>query len=238
MNGATPNSLAIAARRRRSSETLLLVATIALFASYYLARADRIGSGSPRHDWFVVTGGPLAPTLHYVGSALLLAILPLLAARWLCGLRPRELGLGLGRWREGLAWLGVGIPLAIVAGKIAAGSPAMRAVYPLDPAVGTELARFLPHALRNFLYYGSWEVLFRGVLLFGLAGRAGRASANATQTGLAVTAHFGRPLTETLSALPASLGFGWVSLRLGSMWYTAVIHWAVGTSMDWFILAA
>jgi hypothetical protein len=30
--------------------------------------------------------------------------------------------------------------------------------------------------------------------------------------------------------------FGWLGLRLGSVWYVAVIHWVVGVSMDWFIL--
>jgi len=128
----------------------------------------------------------------------------------------------------------VGIPLAVLAGKIASNSPAMRAVYPLDPEL--TLGRFLPHAAKAFLYYGAWEVLFRGVLLFGLKDRLGEGMANALQTALSVTAHFGRPMDETFSALPAGVVFGWIGLRVGSVWYVGLIHWVLGMSMEVFIL--
>lgn len=229
---ATPGPLS-----KRTSETLTLVAVLALFAFYYLARADLIGSSSATRGWFVHTGRPLTAAQHYLASALLLGILPVLVARWVCGLRLGELGLGLGRWRAGLALLVVGIPVALLAGKIGSAAPAMRAVYPLYPSATDSLPGFAPQALLQFLYYGSWEVLFRGVLLFGLKERLGAGTANVLQTALSVTAHFGRPLAETLSALPAGLVFGWLNLRVGSLWYIAIIHWLVGASLDWFVLA-
>lgn len=74
------------------------------------------------------------------------------------------------------------------------------------------------------------------MLLFGLKGRIGAGPANALQTALSVVAHFGRPLTETFAAVPAGLLFGWVGLRVRSIWYIAIIHWLVGVSLDWFIL--
>ena len=222
---------------KRTSETLTLVAVLALFAFYYLARADLIGSSSAARGWFVHTGRPLTAAQHYLASALLLGILPVVVARWLCGLRLGELGLGLGRWRAGLALLVVGIPVALLAGKIGSAAPAMRAVYPLYPPAIDSLPGFASQALLQFLYYGSWEVLFRGVLLFGLKERLGPGTANVLQTALSVTAHFGRPLAETFSALPAGLVFGWLNLRVGSLWYVAIIHWLVGASLDWFVLA-
>lgn len=226
---------------RAASQTratvLLLVATLVLFAFYYLGRTDLVGSNRAGFGWHAVTGPTLAPTLHFVGAALLLGVLPLLAARLGCGLSLREVGLGPGRWREGLAWLAVGLPVAVLAGYVASGSPAMRAVYPLDPSVGVGPLAFAPHALRNLLYFFAWEILFRGVLIFGLRPQLGDSGANASQTGLSVIAHFGRPFTETFAALPAGLVFGWITLRVESLWYVAVIHWTVGTSMDWFIVA-
>ena len=66
--------------------------------------------------------------------------------------------------------------------------------------------------------------------------RLGGATANVLQTALSVTAHFGRAINETASALPAGLVFGWVDLKLDSIWYVAILHWLVGVSMDWFIL--
>lgn len=223
--------------RRYRTEVLLVVATLVLFLLYYVARPDAIGTRGQAGDWFTVTLPALSPTLHFVASALLLGVLPVAIAHGLCGIPLRELGLGLGRWREGLAWVAVGVPIAVLAGWTASASPAMRAVYPLDPLVVAEIRAFLPHALRNLLYFGAWEVLFRGVLLFGLRPRMGDGTANSVQTGLSVIAHFGRPMTETFSAIPAGLAFGWISLRVQSIWYVVIIHWAVGTSMDWFIAA-
>jgi len=223
--------------RRYQTEILLIVATLALFLFYYVARTDLIGTSGQAGEWFTVTGTPLSPRFHFLASALLLGALPVAVAHWLCGFPLRELGLGIGRWKEGLVWVAIGVPIAVLAGWIASGSPAMRAVYPLDPSVVAEIGSFLPHAGRNLLYFVAWEILFRGVLLFGLRPRTGDGTANATQTGLSVIAHFGRPMTETFSAIPAGLAFGWITLRVQSIWYVAVIHWVVGMSMDWFIVA-
>jgi len=219
------------------SGLLIVTAVLALVAMYYFARPDVIGVFSPLRGWRAMTPGSRQPGMHYAASFLLLAVVPLLVARWIGGYRLRDLGLGLGRWKQGLAWLAVGLPLAVVAGRYAATQAGMQAVYPLDPSVSPRLVEFLPYAASAFLYFGAWEVLFRGVLLFGLAPRFGAANANVTQSALAVTAHFGRALNETFSALPGSLVFGVVALRTRSVWYTALIHWMLGMSMEWFMLA-
>jgi membrane protease YdiL (CAAX protease family) len=212
------------------------VATAALLIHYYFLRADVIGVYSPARGWHALTGPALLSLYHYLGSGLVLAILPLLAARWLTGLTLAQLGLGFGRWREALAWLAVGVPLAVLAGRIGAASAGQRAVYPLNTAIAPTLASFAPYAALQFLYYGSWEILFRGVLLFGLRDSFGKVPANLVQTGMSVTAHFGRSFDETLPAFPAGLVFGWLALRLRSVWVVALLHWVTGVSQDWFIL--
>lgn len=223
--------------RRHQPEIILLVSTLVLFLFYYLVRVDVVGTRQLPGDWYAVTRPGVSPGIHFLSAALLLGAAPLAVARSLCGIPLQELGLGLGRWREGLLWMAVGVPIAVLAGWIASGSPAMAAVYPLDRSVTPDLWSFAPHAARNLLYFAAWEVLFRGVLLFGLRAASGAGQANATQTGLSVVAHFGRPMTETFSAIPAGMAFGWISLRVRSIWYVAIIHWVVGMSMDWFILA-
>jgi membrane protease YdiL (CAAX protease family) len=221
--------------QRNRPEVLVLVATLALAAFYYGLRADVIGVHRVGGEWAPMTAPAEAPVVHYVGSLLLLALIPVAAARGILGISLRTLGLGLGRWREGLVWLAVGAPIAILAGRIGADSAMLRAVYPLDGDLTP--ARFLPGAATQFLYYGSWEVLFRGVLLFGLRGSLGGGSANAIQTALSVIAHFGRAPDETFAAIPAGLLFGWIDLRIGSVWPVAILHWLVGVSMDWFIVS-
>ncbi|MGE5175555.1 MAG: hypothetical protein ACM3JJ_04195, partial [Hyphomicrobiales bacterium] len=175
---------------------LIVLAAVTLTAFYYFARTDTIGVYSAARGWARMTPGLFTTRLHYLAAAALLGLLPALAARRLTGLSFASLGLGLGRWREGLVWLAIGAPLAwMLAGH--ATTPEMRAVYPLDPALSSRPGAFWPYAGTEFLYYGAWEVLFRGVLLFGLAPELGFLGANAVQTALSVTAHFGRPLTET-----------------------------------------
>lgn len=223
---------------RLKSEFLIILATVVLLVFYYLLRVDVIASLSAGRGLVAVTGEPLRPVLHFVASAVVLGVIPLLVACLALGLRPAGLGLGLGRWRVGLGWLALGIPLALIAGKIGSLNPAMRLVYPLDATVRAEPSGFILYALLQFLYFGAWEVLFRGMLLFGLKDRIGAGPANALQAALSVIAHFGRPFTETFSALPAGLVFGAVSLHARSMWYAAIVHWLVAVSLDWFVLTA
>ena len=223
-------------RNAHRHEALLFCAVACMFVFTYLTRADLLGTERPGAVWTRVSGPARSPFVHFLGGGILLGLIPSALACWLLKRGPRRLGLGLGNVRQGSVWLAVGIPLAVLAGRIASDSPAMRAVYPLDPGL-TLNARFLAHAGKAFLYYGAWEVLFRGVLLFGLKDRLGGGMANVVQTALSVTAHFGRPMDETFSALPAGLVFGWIDLRVGSVWYVGLIHWVLGMSMDAFIVA-
>lgn len=217
-------------------EWLLLGATVSLVVFHYAARADAVGVLGPGGRWSALTGPPLPPSAHFAASGLILGLLPVLLARFVFELPLRALGLGLGHVRVGVAWLAVGVPIAVLAGWIGAASPEVREVYPLDRTLTAAPEAFIPHALAQFLYFGAWEVLFRGVLLFGLRDRLGAGTANLLQTALSVVAHFGRAFDETLAALPAGLLFGWVDLRVGSVWYIALVHWVVGVSLDWFIL--
>ncbi len=213
---------------------LILTATAVLVAHYYIARPDVIGVFSIERGWTEMTVRSLTPTGHFLASLVLLGLVPVAVGHIACGLTFREMGLGFGNWREGLVWMAVGLPIAVFSGWTAGGQPGMRAVYPLDPHVAGDLSRFVAYALSAILYYGSWEALFRGVLLFGLLSTLGSWNANGVQTGMSVTAHFGRDLMETASAIPGGLIFGLISLRVKSIWYVVVIHWAIGMSTEWF----
>jgi len=94
---------------------------LVLTALYYFGRPDVIGVFTPLRGWRPMTAGTRPTLVHCASSAALLALVPVLLARWLGRLRLRDLGLGLGRWREGLCWLVIGIPLAIVDGGRPAG---------------------------------------------------------------------------------------------------------------------
>ncbi|MFT5232924.1 MAG: membrane protease YdiL (CAAX protease family) [Candidatus Krumholzibacteriia bacterium] len=215
---------------------LILLTVLVLTPFFYWLRADSIGVSSHTRAWTILTGSELNHITHNVASAIVLGLLPLLVARFCLGLGFRDMGMGLGRWKRGLLWVGIGVPVAILAGWVSAAKPEMRAVYPLNPGLVSGQASFVNHALIQLLYYGSWEILFRGVLLRGLTPRLGFATANMIQMALSVLAHFGRPGTETLSAIPAGLAFGGIAHQTKSVWYVILIHWAVGTAQDAFIM--
>lgn len=216
---------------------LILLAVAVLTPFTYLLRVDTLGVLSRAQVWTAMTGGEQGFWGHNAAAALLLGLVPLIAARLVLGLELRTLGFGPSRGRRVVFWLAVGVPLAILAGWLSSGQAEMRTVYPLDRHLSGGGWPFILHTLFQLMYYAGWEVLFRGVLLGGLTGRLGFATANSVQTGLSVLAHFGRPLTETLAAIPAGLAFGGVTRHSGSVWTVILIHWAVGVAQDAFIIA-
>ena len=148
-----------------------------------------------------------------------------------------SLGMDPGNWRLGGTLLLVGVPICVLVGYLNAGNESLAAVYPLNHSATLALAVFVPHALFYFLYYLGFEYHFRGFLLLGLQERLGPHAANVMQAGLVTLVHVGKPGIELAAAFPASLLFGWFTLRTGSIWYALVLHWVVGVSLDWFLLA-
>ena len=216
---------------------IILVAMIALTQFYYWTRADVIGVTAAGRNWVEMTREPISMLGHNLAAGLILGLIPLLCARGLCGMGFRDLGLGIGKPKTGLLWLAVGIPVAILMAKLSSSQPEIRAVYPLDTGLTSQAGPFARHGGLQFIYYTAWELLFRGILLFGLKEKFGFASANIIQTALSVVAHFGRPFAETASAIPAGLAFGGIARQTGSIWYVVIIHWVVGMALDWFIVS-
>jgi membrane protease YdiL (CAAX protease family) len=215
---------------------VILVAVIVLALFYYLGRTDTIGVRSAGRNWYAMTGRSHSLANHNLAAGLLLGLIPLLCARCWCASCWRDLGLGSGRRRQGLIWLAIGLPVAILAAKLSSAQPEMQAVYPLDSRLTSAIGPVVKHAASQLIYYSAWEILFRGVLLNGLQRKYGFATANIIQTALSVVAHFGRPFTETAAAIPAGLVFGGVARRTGSVWYVVIIHWTVGVAQDWFMV--
>jgi len=215
----------------------LALAPILPTLNWYFARSDAIGLLGRSSAWLRVSGPELSGLVAFGATFALLGVVPALLARPIYGRRAWQLGLGHGDARTGLPLLGLGAAIAIAVAYASRTSPALTATYPLgSPTLAWQ--SWIPHIVGYGLYYLGFEYFFRGFLLLGLSPRLGPVAANVLQAGIVTMAHLGKPGIELAAAFPASLLFGWLALRTGSIWYPLGIHWVVGVALDWFILAA
>lgn len=213
----------------------LVLAAVLPIVYWYFGRADAIGVLAQTGSWLRVSGPVLSGPASFGLAFGLLGVVPALLTPLVFGCAPWHLGLGAGRVREGLAWAAVGVAAGIFVGWSSASSPGLAAVYPLGaPTLAAGV--FAIHAIGYLLYYAGFEYLFRGFLLLGTERPLGAWPANLLQAAIVTLAHLGKPPIELAVAFPASVLFGWIVLRTRSIWYVVAIHWAVGLSLDYFLL--
>jgi hypothetical protein len=154
------------------------------------------------------------------------------------GLRgsPRDYG-----WRlvgaSQLWWLYLVLAVAVCGVVIvyASNQPAFLAKYPMCRAMITGkqvlLWHFLLYQLAYLLVFVSGESFWRGYIAFGLEKDLGHL-ALVFMIIPYVTAHFGKPLPETLGAIVTGLVLGTLALRHRSFWLGVAAHYGVALTMD------
>jgi membrane protease YdiL (CAAX protease family) len=157
------------------------------------------------------------------------------AALLLLGRNPLACGLGPGDWRKGLRWT-VLLAAVVVAGCYLLSRTESFQFYYHTGRWGTGSARIILGAeWRRAVHLAGWEFLFRGVLLFGLAGLLGPAAGNAVQAALCALMHIQKPVLEFYGSFPFALVLGAVALRTRSIWYGLILHWLLGFSLEAFV---
>ncbi len=193
--------------------------------------------GSPA--FFTRTWGTAAPwadwtrfLYYHVNGLVLLGLVPLGVMRWGFGVSPAALGIQLGDWRWGVRALAAGMVLVTPVVWMSSFDPAFQQEYPLTKLAGRSAGTWVLWELTYLLYYVGWEVYFRGTLLFGLRGAFGTGGALAFQTAVSTLVHIGKPLGETLGAVPGGFLFGALALRSRSILWPLALHWYLGALMD------
>lgn len=199
--------------------------------------------------WYLGTPGPqlgveggdwvrdLDAGVRNVGWAVILYALVPGALLLLTGDSLREAGLRLGDPGYGLrAWIVVSAIFVPVM-YAGAGDPAVQATYPWAGTwVGASPANLATWLAISFWFYFAFELFFRGFIVRAIAPHWGVGAAIWVQAFAATAAHFGKPLPETLAALPASLLFGLMAVRSRSILYNVLLHFVIGASTDLFAL--
>ena len=162
-----------------------------------------------------------------------------LVARYVLRTRLRDLGLKAGPELRRHAPLYFGLYLLLLPFVVAASfNGEFQDTYPFyepPPGIGYWPRFYIWQAV----YAGQFlalEFFFRGVLVHGLARRFG---AMAVFIALIpyVMIHLTKPLAEALGSIVAGTVLGFLSLRTGSVYLGAALHFAVALTIDLLVLA-
>lgn len=207
----------------------LLVALVLQCAYWYL--------GSPGPQLFGDANRTLGASVINIGwSVLLLFLLPL-GLMLLLRDSPKKAGLRFGDVCFGFSALLLAVPVAVLLMFFGAQSDAIQATYPwAGDWVGRTIFNLLLWAALYALYYLSFEFFYRGFMLSQLQAHWGLSAAIWVQTIASTLIHLGKPLPETLAAIPAGLLFGVLAARSKSILYPFLLHLAIGLSTDAFSL--
>lgn len=149
----------------------------------------------------------------------------------------RRTGLQLGDAGYGLRMLLMALPLAAAALFVGSSFAELQATYPW---AGEWPARSPLHLLvwagLYALYYLAYEFFYRGFLLRGLEPYWGLSTAIWVQTLASTLLHLGKPVSETLGAIPMGLVFALVAVRSRSIFWPFLLHLAIGLLTDSFSL--
>jgi hypothetical protein len=218
--------------------TQVLVASLILLLVYALwGRPNFLNANLPRVASWIGWGADheyysTLPYLYWgVSSVLIRILLPILVIILWIGKRPADFGYRL-RGVTTHAWLYV-LMFAVMVPIIVAASfmPAFQAKYPM-----------YDNAVLGWTHFGLWEIaygiqffgvegFFRGFMTFGLYPRFGYLSIFIMVIPYAMV-HIGKPPLEVFMAVPAGLLLGYLALKSRSWVFGALLHWAVGITMD------
>lgn len=225
---------------RRPEAVALLLVTAILVTRHAFASGHGEDLLSPL--WAAL--GEIHPLLSHdllrkqlVAFALQLLV-PLLAITVVHRQRWRDFGMGLGELRFWLplAAIVLLVQLVVVGGYLAH-DPVYVARYPTLREARAGGTPFLIWESSRLLYFCSWELLFRGYLLFALRPRLGDI-ANAIQTMPFTLMHIvsGKPTSEIYFTIGSGLLSGAFALEANSAWPLVLLHSAGAIALDAFIV--
>lgn len=169
-------------------------------------------------------------------AVVLFLLLPGLVAR-LSGTSFRRLGVGLGDAAFGGGLLLAALPLVVGALYVGSSFPDVQAAYPwAGDWPGRSPLHLVAWAGLYAAYYAAYEFFYRGFLLRGLEPYWGLSAAIWVQTLASTLLHLGKPVAETIGAVPMGLVFAALAVRSRSLVWPVLLHLTLGLATDLFSL--
>lgn len=188
--------------------------------------------------------------ISFWGGALLVVVIPALLILFVYRQKLSDYGLGLppkGRRKLAVITFLVLTLLSLPAFYIATRNADMRAIYPFYRPF-TSVPQFILYELTYLPFFIAIEFIFRGYLLFGLAGIGKAEGVRATPAAhvafyfgkyalliqmLSYTAwHLGKPLPELWGTLIWGLAAGVLAYTVRSIWPVVLSHWLLNVFFD------
>jgi len=148
----------------------------------------------------------------------------------------KQIGFSTGKIKIGGILVAVSIPVSMLAGFLGSRDPKMKDQYPYSKKACKSLPSFISYEIVYFfLYYFTWEFVFRGLLFFPLLYSFDLIIALSISTIISTLYHIDHPHSEIFAALLAGFIFGLVAYFTQSFIYTFLIHGLIGINTDTFL---
>lgn len=193
--------------------------------------------GHEGRPWVLTFVEPMTPALtgmlSFAIGALVMVVMPALVLKGL-GEKLTDYGLGWGERKQGLIFVVAASLLSVPVMYFVSADPNMQAEYPLY-APGDSL---LAYEAMYFFFFAAGEISVRGFLLFGVKKWSGSTSvALGVSTIVQTVWHLDKPLAEMAAAPLWGLAVGALCLRLRSVWYALIFHYASNVALDLWVLS-
>lgn len=236
-------------RVRRETWFVLGGGLVFFLVFWYFGRMDAFAERWAPHVDHSGTFAPLYAFMYFSACAVFFRLfLPMLSARLLFGRRLGDMGLyaphnavkpAVKRVWIVYLLLFVGVMPFVYGVSL---TEAFQHKYPLSRAMisaegGIALEHFLVFELCYLFIFVSGESFWRGFLTFGTERDLGHYGLVLMVVPY-VTAHFGKPLPETLGAIAAGMALGFLALKHRSVWLGVALHYAIALAMDLLAIRA
>ena len=145
----------------------------------------------------------------------------------------KSIGFSFGDFNKGIVLLAFLVPAILIISFLSVKDPKIQKQYPFTKDACSSLKKFLFYELSYlFLYYFSWEFIFRGIIFFKLIESNGLIVALAVQTIISTVYHVEHPVTEINGAMVGGFVFGLVAFITHSFFYSIILHALLGITND------
>lgn len=184
-----------------------------------------------KHPW-----RGLLPYVYWALTSIVLRIaVPLLIIWFIFKESARDYGYRMWERGHGLIYAGfylLMLPVILAVSFV----PSFQKKYPFYDSAGDSVGEFVIYELTYLTQFVSLEAFFRGFIVFALFKKLGYYAVPIMTIPYCMV-HFGKPAPESLGAIIAGMLLGYFAIRSKSWLPGAMLHFAVGLTMDSLCIA-